>query len=599
MAITINKMSWTRVFLEVGYHGDPGADLMLFNFLENRYVPFSYERNMVNGEEHVIARLNIVNAMDRKPLPEGEWVLCLKVPESVMADEERLFAEYPYFDRRVREYIRRHLPKEYQSDEGFLDFETRKKRMEVIKGQAQDTHSLSYTDDVLLALDNLCKVYRYEQGEFVYTASFLSRSDASSYPYVALVTGFFKHNPRPKDYGRDLRYQGLGALSGVVKARSILPKRTGAVTKPADGRKRVLFLKENGPAPTANMAAVINRIKERGLDKQFDVVERYRNCFETTDAQADEWIHDMELVNSSDFVFIDDFCPLFGYVTPPKTATIVQLWHAGVGFKSVGYARFGISGSPHPYHSSHRTYTYAVVGNEHLRKVYSEVFGIEEEAFLATGMPRLDRYREETWAQNAKARLYRDYPWMEQGRVIVFAPTFRGAGQRTAFYPYEDYLDLKALYEMCVATDSYFVFKMHQFVSDLPKIPQEYQDRIIDLSNEILDEMYCVADVLVTDYSSCFYDYLLFGKPVVFYVPDKVSYAITRGVQRTVDEMGPGAICNTFDEFVTTLANGDYAHVDPDPSCLDRALEGGMLACDRIIDTVLLGKDVPGVKLVK
>ena len=105
-----------------------------------------------------------------------------------------------------------------------------------------------------------------------------------------------------------------------------------------------------------------------------------------------------------------------------------------------------------------------------------------------------------------------------------------------------------------------------------------------------------MADVLVTDYSSCFYDCLLLEKPVVFYVPDKVEYSATRGVQRSVDDMAPGIVCDTFPAFVEVLETAGYAAVPPDPSMIDRCLEGTGYAADRVIDTVLLGEDVPGVR---
>ena len=202
--------------------------------------------------------------------------------------------------------------------------------------------------------------------------------------------------------------------------------------------------------------------------------------------------------------------------------TLTQIWHAGVGFKSVGYARFGLKGSPDPYNSAHRRYTYALVGNEHLRRIYSEVFGIEEEALLATGMPRLDHFLDEKVEKEYREEMADKFPWSAKGRVIVFAPTFRGTGQRTAYYPYDE-IDMDRLYRMCVETDTYFVFEMHHFIRKRPDISAEYADRIFDLSDESLTKLFFIADVLVTDYSSCFYDYLLLKKPVVFFVPDKTA----------------------------------------------------------------------------
>ena len=294
----------------------------------------------------------------------------------------------------------------------------------------------------------------------------------------------------------------------------------------------VLFLKENGDEPTENLAAVRDRILERGLGESFPVAERYRNTFGKRQ-NLFSWIKDINAIARSRYIFIDDYCPVFNFIDPNDDTVLTQVWHAGVGFKSVGYARFGISGSPDPYQSAHRRYDYALVGNGELRDIYAEVFGIEQEALLATGMPRLDHFLDKERHIAAAQSLLAKYPWMGDGRVIVFAPTFRGKGQATAYYPYDSYIDYRALWEMCERTNSYFVFKMHHFVEERPEIPSAFANRLKDLSDESLSNLLYVADVLVTDYSSCFYDYLLLQKPVVFYVPDKVEYSATRGVQRS------------------------------------------------------------------
>ena len=85
--------------------------------------------------------------------------------------------------------------------------------------------------------------------------------------------------------------------------------------------------------------------------------------------------------------------------------------------------------------------------------------------------------------------------------------------------------------------------------------------------------------------------------PVVFFTPDREVYSATRGVQRPIDEMAPGVVCDTFERFMEVLQNNEYDFVDPDPTTIDRASERGMLASDRVIDTILLGENVPGVRL--
>lgn len=413
--------------------------------------------------------------------------------------------------------------------------------------------------------------------------------DASDYLIVKLAIDYFVKNRKPQTRRFSLRQMEKNLFSLYYKlARKVL--------RPKDNV--VLFFKENGDEPTENLAAVRDRLIERGIDKEFPVIERYRNTF-VGHQNLFFWIKDINAIARSRYIFIDDYCPVFNFIDPDDDTVLTQVWHAGVGFKSVGYARFGISGSPDPYQSAHRRYDYALVGNGELRDIYSEVFGIEQEALLATGMPRLDHFLDEERQAAAEQRLMAKYPWMGDGRVIVFAPTFRGAGQATAYYPYDSYIDYRALWEMCERTNSYFVFEMHHFIEERPEIPSAFANRLKDLSDESLGDLLYVADVLVTDYSSCFYDCLLLQKPVVFYVPDKVEYSATRGVQRSVDDMAPGVVCDTSEEFVDVLEKAAYRSTAPDASMIDRCSEQAGYAADRVIDAVLLEKEVPGVRLAR
>lgn len=587
MTIRIKNISWTRTYLEIEYVTQ-SHELFLYRVAEKRFVHFENEILEEDGNgKYVRARLNVVIANAREPLSAGDWMLCSRFPDELLEDEDRLFGMFPYLDERAYSHVRKHATEQQKEDEVYLRAETAKQRLEIIAANPYDTHTVTYDDDVFDNLDNLDRVFRYAKGKYVYTACFIPRTDTTDFPYAVLCMGFYERNENPRVREGSKRFKEKQILARVGEVQAKRHKHTG---------KRVLFFKDNGDAPTSNMAAVRDRMIERGLDKEFEIVERYRNTFDGKQ-NLGEWLKDIEVIEEADYIFIDDYCPIFGFVKPAEGAVLTQIWHAGVGFKSVGYARFGLAGSPDPFYSPHRMYDYALVGNKYLRDIYSEVFGIEREALLATGMPRLDHFLDEGTAEAARKDLYGRFSWMKSGRVVVFAPTFRGSGQRTAYYPYDTFFDFGKLHAMCEKTNTYFVFEMHHFIDERPEIPTEYQDRIFDLSDESLDALYHVSDVLVTDYSSCFYDYLLLKKPVVFYTPDRITYQATRGVQRPVDKMAPGIVCDTFDDFMRVLEKSEYEGVKPDPSCLDRALEGGMLACDRVIDTILLGKEVPGVKL--
>ena len=581
MTAVVHAIKWDRTSFAIEYTSPAGEDLFLYRKKTNSWLSFDNHRT----GENVKACINLALAGGREPVEAGEWIICQRLSEHDLSSEQSLYQKKPYMEAVAKRAYLDSLPvKERKSS--WAEKAVENNAFAYYKTLAYDVQSVKYSDAILLDLEAYQRVFRYGGGKYAYTAILIPRSNVNDCLFLVLSLQFYEVNKTPKIRKHSVRFAEKRAFSALYKLISFVCRKQG---------NSILFLKENGDKPSSNMAALRDRMFERGLDKQFKIKTRYRNTFSPRQNIL-EWLVDMVHIAKADYIFVDDYTPIFGFIRPDDNTVLTQIWHAGVGFKSVGYARFGLAGSPDPYASSHRAYTYALVGNEHLRDIYSEVFGIEKEALLATGMPRLDHFLDQDRAEKARENLYGKYEWLNNGRVVLFAPTYRGTGQRTAYYPYVSFFDISALYEVCESTNSYFIFEMHHFISELPQIPEEYKDRIFDLSHESLDDLFHVSDVLVTDYSSCFYDYLLLEKPVVFYVPDKVDYSAIRGVQRPIDDMAPGKVCETFSEFMDTLVSGDYATIEPHPSSIDRCIEGGMLASDRAIDTIIFGKDVPGVR---
>lgn len=579
MTVTVNKIEWNRTYFEIEYTATEQEKLMLCRLKTSEWVSF----DEVRDGNFVRARINTMIVNGRFPLSDGEWVICEKIPKKLVSNKELLLETCPHLVPVINHDFLNTLPKKKRNS-AWAETKAIKEGYNFFARHPYDVQSISYSPDILNSLESFQRVFRYA-GKYAFAVSLIARANPNDHLFIVLSASYFERNKNPKIRKRSTRFREKQILKLLFKIFSSLMPKKG---------NRILFLKENGETPTPNMEELIQRMYERSLDKQFDIRQRYRDTFSGRQ-KIHEWLGDIVEIAKADYIFIDDYSPVFNFLELDERTVLTQIWHAGVGFKSVGYARFGLAGSPDPYASSHRAYTYALVGNKYLREIYSEVFGIEEKALLATGMPRLDHFLDEHVIDKARKTLLDKYSWINKGRVIVFAPTFRGTGQRDAYYPYETFFDLDSLYEMCTETNSYFVFEMHHFIKELPCIPKEYKDRIFNLSNESLMDLYHVSDVLVTDYSSCFYDYLLLKKPVVFYTPDKVEYAAIRGFQRSVDELAPGVVCDSFEELLAVLREKSYEGIEPHPSSIDRRAENGMLASDRVIDTILFGKKPFGV----
>ena len=88
---------------------------------------------------------------------------------------------------------------------------------------------------------------------------------------------------------------------------------------------------------------------------------------------------------------------------------------------------------------------------------------------------------------------------------------------------------------------------------------EKYKDRIVDFSSyPNINDLYYITDVLITDYSSNYYEYSLLKRPVVFFTPDRELYELSRGVHRSVKESAPGKVCDTFEEMMQALREEDY-----------------------------------------
>jgi CDP-ribitol ribitolphosphotransferase len=257
------------------------------------------------------------------------------------------------------------------------------------------------------------------------------------------------------------------------------------------------------------------------------------------------------------FIVVDDFYPIIYPLKIRTGADFIQLWHAVGAFKTFGYSRVGRPGGPDPHSKNHRNYTKAIVSSKNVAKHYAEGFGINEDKVIATGIPRTDVFFDQEYQTNVREALYSKYPFLREKKVIIFAPTFRGDGQQSAYYP-QEYLDLKKLYDSL--HDEYvFLFKMHPFVKDYWEIPDRYRDFFYDLSGyrEINDLLF-ISDILITDYSSVCFEYALLNKSMIFYSPDVEEYIASRDFYYNYYSFIPGPLVRTVDELIRTIEDKQF-----------------------------------------
>lgn len=451
-----------------------------------------------------------------------------------------------------------------------------------------ELHPANFPLERVGELDEGSRAFVYNKNRSAYTVTF-GVSDDEGAPYFLMRTYSFGRSAGKPSSSR-------ARLKSKLRSRWVKTKRkalrgifaVAAKTRPTEGNN-VLFASEARPNMQGNLKAVHDRMLERGLDRDFNFGYSFRTGRTSSRQNALNLAWQMGKANT---ILIDDYFAVLKDLGDRNKQKIVQLWHAGSGFKSVGYSRFGQYGSPN-LRNAHRLYSYAICGSQHLRDVYSEAFGIEREAVLATGLPRIDGFLREGRAEQVRTEFEGSFPDAQGKRKILLAPTFRGRGSGDAHYDYDE-IDFPTLYEAC-GEDSVVLFRQHHFIPEPAPIPAEFRDRLIDVAScPDTNDLLLISDVLITDYSSVIYEYSLLERPMIFFAYDLETYSATRGMHRAYEEAAPGNIATTFDELVALIrepglsvektkefVRENFDYVDTNNS-------------DRVIDSLILSDPLVG-----
>ncbi len=225
-----------------------------------------------------------------------------------------------------------------------------------------------------------------------------------------------------------------------------------------------------------------------------------------------------------------------------KSQFNVQLWH-GTPIKKIHFDSFAdtlprrlirkTKGAIFPFLNEH--YDLMLSSSETDRKLFSTAFDLPIEKIVVTGYPRND-----VLVSKKEAK-----------RKIVYLPTFRDSqGDNFDLFTSFDF-DLDKLSTTLKKYEAEFYIKTHPVNS----LSNHFLEALTDVDNiHLLDvadvyEVLAEFDMLVTDYSSIYIDYLLTNNPIVFAPFDIDSYMVNdRGFYYEYDRVTPGPKCRNWEE---------------------------------------------------
>lgn len=265
-------------------------------------------------------------------------------------------------------------------------------------------------------------------------------------------------------------------------------------------------------------------------------------------------------IGDAKYVFINDASNCLGCLNLRPETQIIQLWHGCGAFKKFGLSTaeliFGDSRKEQLKHPYYKNQSLVTVSSPEVIWAYEEAmnFADKKGVVQATGSSRTDVFYDKNFIKNAYDNLYDLVPQAKGKKIILYAPTFRG---RVAKAQTSKMLNLKMFYE-ALGDDYFILFKHHPFVKKPPVIPEEYVNFAMDVTSFMdIEDLLCVADICITDYSSLVFEYSLFEKPIIFFAYDLDTYFDWRGFYYDYYEMSPGPVCTTNLEMLDYIKNID------------------------------------------
>jgi len=151
-------------------------------------------------------------------------------------------------------------------------------------------------------------------------------------------------------------------------------------------------------------------------------------------------------------------------------------------------------------------------------------------------------------------------------KVVLYAPTWRDDQHESALgYTLDVGVDFAAL-RQSLGDEYVILFRAHYLIANRFDF-NRYGGFVRDASAiSDVNDLYVVSDLLVTDYSSVFFDYANLGKPMVFYMYDLDHYTHNmRGFYLSLDAL-PGPIARTEEQLDVAIRAAGVA----EPEMQDR-----------------------------
>ena len=252
------------------------------------------------------------------------------------------------------------------------------------------------------------------------------------------------------------------------------------------------------------------------------------------------------------------------YIIPKKDQVFTQCWH-GTPLKRLGYDLTHFDNQLNTakemkkrYKQETAKFSYFISPSKYASDVFVSAWNLKEfgkeDIIIEKGYPRNDalfKYTEKD-ISDIKKRILGESA--NNKKIILYAPTYRANQHESGIgYVYKEEVDFEKMRRK-LGDEFIILFRPHYYIANVFNF-EKYKGFVYDASKiDDINELYIISDILITDYSSVFFDYANLKRPMIFYMYDLEYYRdISNGFYFDVEGNLPGKIVRTDDDLITEI----------------------------------------------
>lgn len=322
-------------------------------------------------------------------------------------------------------------------------------------------------------------------------------------------------------------------------------------------KKMVFFESFLGKSYSGNPKYIYEYLIENGYDKEYQFVWSYQGDMKIP---GNPLIVNREEEDYYRYLALSKYWVnniIFPVHRKREGNVYLQTWH-GTPLKRLGYD-IEVDGpekmARENFYLESRNWDYLLSANEYSKDIFQRAFKFDKEVLL-NGYPSNDIFYKDNKQERIES-IKRRLNIPNDKKVILYAPTWRDNESNGSWnHSFEVKFDLEQ-FQREFGDEYILILRMHHLISDHLVLSSSKHPSIINLSKyDDIQELYLISDILITDYSSVFFEYANSKRPILFYAYDYQLYKEEiRGFYLNMYKDLPGPVLEDQQQLFNAIRN--------------------------------------------